>query len=240
MRLIAGNWKANGTPAEATALCRALPPAPPGAQVVVCPPFTALEAAARALPAGVGLGAQDLFWEDGGAFTGQVTAPMLVAAGCSHVLVGHSERRRDLGETDAQVAAKLAAAWRHGLVPILCVGETAQQRDAGETAAVLRRQVTVALQGSRPAPLAVAYEPIWAIGTGRAAQPEDCRAGLTVVRAALHRTWGVGAPCLYGGSVNPANCAAFWLQGGADGALVGGASLDAGAFGAICRAAGGD
>jgi triosephosphate isomerase len=240
LRLIVGNWKANGTESEARALSGALPPPPPGVEVVVCPPFTALAAARAALPPGVALGAQDVSAADGGAFTGEVTAAMLLDAGCRLALVGHSERRQHFRETDADAAAKLAACWRARLLPLLCVGETASERAAGMTEAVLGRQVGLALKGAAPAPLWIAYEPVWAIGTGAAATPQDCAGGLRAIRGALAATWpGASVPLLYGGSVNPANCAAFWGAGGADGALVGGASLDAGAFAAICRAAGG-
>ncbi len=245
MRVIAGNWKAQRTSAEAEVLCAALSsalvPLPNGVRVIICPPFTALDAARRRLPPDVGVGAQDVFWEDSGAFTGEVTPPMLTDLGCGHVIVGHSERRQYFGETDETVAMKLRACWRHGLTPILCVGETLQQREGGETAAVLRRQLRGALEATAPAPLLVAYEPVWAIGTGRAARPEDCAQGLATLREELECRWGPaarGVPHLYGGSVNAANCAPFWGEGRADGALVGGASLDAGAFAAICRSAG--
>jgi triosephosphate isomerase len=244
VRLVAGNWKAHGTAAEAASLCRALDRPPPGVYVVICPPHTALDAVRRHLPEGIRMGAQDLFWEDRGAFTGAVTGPMLAEAGVTHVIVAHSERRRYFGETDETAARKLQACWRNGLVPILCVGETLEQREAGHTAAVLRAQVVAALRGSGPATLCVAYEPIWAIGTGRAASPRDCAEGLAAIRAALGSAWPDGGAsavaCLYGGSVSPSNCAGFWGEGSADGALVGGASLDAQAFSAICRAAGGD
>lgn len=244
MRWVVGNWKAQaGAPQGGGSLgrelCAQLPRVLPGVQVVVCPPFTALAAVGEVLSQGVRLGAQDVFWEDGGAFTGEITASMLAACGCTHVIVGHSERRRLFAETDQQVAGKLRACWRQGLQPILCVGETEEERRDGDTAAVLGRQVRAALDGSEAGPLAVAYEPVWAIGTGRAAGPEDCAAGLAVVAAALAACWGpVGdVPLLYGGSVSAENCRAFWEGGRADGALVGGASLQAGAFAAICAAA---
>jgi triosephosphate isomerase len=248
-RFIVGNWKMHGTQTEGAALAdrlrRALGPVPPGVRVVVCPPFTALDRVATALEgSGLGLGAQDVFWEDAGAFTGEVSAPMLAAVGCRHVVVGHSERRFHLGETDAMVARKLGACWRHGLEPILCVGETAEERAADATAQRLRAQVEAALAAvGGPRTLAVAYEPVWAIGGGRAARPEDCAAGLAVVRQVLRDLWGEAAravACLYGGSVNPQNCRAFWKEGGADGLLIGGASLDAEAFAAICRQAAGE
>ncbi len=239
MRRIIGNWKANGTAAAARALCAALPPPPAGVEAAVCPPFTALWAAREALGAGIGLGAQDVSPAAGGAFTGEVTAGMLRDAGCRLAIVGHSERRQHFGETDARVRAKLAACWREGLLPLLCVGETAEQRASGRAAEVLRAQVRGALEGAAPGPLWIAYEPVWAIGTGTPAAPPDCAAGLGAIREALSSAWpGAAVPLLYGGSVNPGNCADFWTAGGAEGALVGGASLDSAAFGAICRAAG--
>lgn len=239
MRHIVGNWKANGTADYARALCAALVRPPVGVEAAVCPPFTALAAARDGLPEGIGLGAQDVSRTEGGAFTGEVTAAMLRDAGCRLALVGHSERRQHFGETDAHVRAKLAACWRAGLLPLLCVGETAEQRASGRAAEVLRAQVRGALEGAAPGPLWIAYEPVWAIGTGTPAAPPDCAAGLGAIRGALAEAWPEAAvPLLYGGSVNPGNCAAFWSAGGAEGALVGGASLDAAAFGAICRAAG--
>lgn len=240
-RWIVGNWKAPAQTAAASgALAAALSPGPGGVHVAVCPPFTALTTVRGALAAGIDLGAQDVFWEDAGAYTGEITAPMLKAAGCSCAIVGHSERRRLLGETDEMVGRKLRACWRHALVPILCVGETLQQHEAGQTAGVLGEQVRAAIGDADPAPLLLAYEPVWAIGTGEAASPGDCALGLAVVRSTLALHWGAAAdacPALYGGSVTAENCRAFWDQGEADGALVGGASLDAAAFAAICRAA---
>ena len=245
-RLIVANWKMHGTQAEGAALAARvaadLRPVPPGVDVVLCPPFTALDRVAAALAAsGLRLGAQDVFWEDRGAFTGEVAPPMLTALGCTHAIVGHSERRAHLGETDAGVARKLDACWRHGLTPILCVGETAAERAAGETEARLHAQVAAALEGRKcPKPLAIAYEPVWAIGGGRAAAPADCAAGLAVIRGVLAEMWAECADdmaCLYGGSVNPENCRVFWEEGAADGSLIGGASLDAAAFVSICRQA---
>ena len=242
-RWLIGNWKMNGTRAEAAARVAALnallAEAPAGVHCIVCPPFTALEAAAAALVAPLELGAQDVAWADAGALTGEVSPPMLGDVGCRYAIIGHSERRQFLGETDDMVSRKLAALWRFGLTPILCVGETLGQRAHGETEAVLARQVRAALSGAEPAPLLVAYEPVWAIGSGQPATPRDCAAGLDAVRTALRQAWGgdADAPCLYGGSVSPAHCREFWDEGGADGALVGGASLDPEAFAAICRAA---
>ncbi len=243
-RLIMGNWKAGCTTRAAAAeltraLAAALPAPPPGVQVVLLPPFTALEVVSGLLPPDSSLGAQDIFWEDAGAYTGTVTGPMLTDLGCSCALVGHSERRRLLGETDEQAARKILACRRHGLLPVLCVGESLDQREAGQTEAVLRRQVGAALADCPPGPLAVAYEPLWAVGTGRAATTGDCAAGLEVIRAAVAAAWpwALRVPCLYGGSVTAGNCAGFWHEGTADGALIGGASLRAEEFAAICRQA---
>ena len=232
----------HGTRAEArervSQLTRLLPEAPPGVRTVIFPPFTALAEAGAVKGTVLELGAQNVGWADQGALTGEVSPPMLAELGCRYVIVGHSERRHLLGETDAIVARRLAAAWRAGMVPVLCVGETLDERDAGRTEAVLSGQVRAALDATEPAPLLIAYEPVWAIGTGRAATPQDCAAGLATIREALGKIWaGRDVPCLYGGSVTPQNCRAFWASGEADGALVGGASLDPEAFAAICRAA---
>ena len=244
MRWIIGNWKMNGTRAEARQrtqeLLRALPPLPEGLHVAVCPPYTSLGATAEVLTPPLELGAQDVSWQDSGAFTGEVSAPMLRDAGCGLCVVGHSERRQLLGESDGMVAQKLRALWRHGLLPVLCVGETLAEREQGRTEEVLRMQLLAALEGSSPADLLVAYEPVWAIGTGRPAHAADSARGLGVLRQALDAVWGAdgaGVPCLYGGSVSAANCAPFWTEGRADGALLGGASLDAQAFAAIVRSA---
>lgn len=244
-RWICGNWKMHGTRAETRArvaeLCRLLPRAPAAVRIVIFPPFTALDVAAAQAGPQLELGAQNVGWAERGALTGEVAPPMLAELGCRFVIVGHSERRHLLGETDAVVAKRLAAAWRGGLTPLLCVGETLEERDAGRTGAVLAGQLRAALAGTDPAPLLIAYEPVWAIGTGRAAAPPDCAAGLKTVRAVLAELWGDAVvPCLYGGSVTADNSRPFWDAGGADGALVGGASLDPEAFAAICRAASGE
>ncbi len=246
-RLVVGNWKMHETVAEARALTRSLraelgrPPS--GVRVVVCPPFTALAAVGEDLAGcGIELGAQDVAWADAGAFTGEVSAVMLRELGCGCALVGHSERRALLGETDAQVRDKLRACRRHGLLPLLCVGETLAERQADATDRRLAGQVAAALDGVEPGPLWLAYEPVWAIGSGRAATPADCRAGLAVLRAAVAGAFGGGAGAvayLYGGSVKPDNAGTFVGAGEADGLLVGGASLDAAAFAGICRASGG-
>lgn len=245
-RLVVGNWKMHKTVVQAQDLIQALraaqPRPPAGVRVIVCPPFTALAAVSALTGDGIGLGAQDVAWADAGAFTGEVSAAMLRDLGCGSALVGHSERRTLLGETDRQVRDKLLACRRHGLVPLLCVGETLAERQANVTGRRLGAQVAAALDGVEPGPLWVAYEPVWAIGSGQAATPQDCRVGLAVLRAALRTAWGdesAGVACLYGGSVTAANAGAFVDAGEADGLLVGGASLDAAAFAGICRAAGG-
>jgi len=249
-RLVTGNWKMHKTAAEGGALAadisararRELP-----CEIAVCPPFTAIEAVAAALRGGpVRLGAQNLHAEPQGAYTGEIAGAMLVAHGCQLVIVGHSERRHGMGETDAIVAAKLNAARRDGLVPIVCVGETLAEREAGGTDAVLERQVGAAYAGLGPADAAVtvvAYEPVWAIGTGRVASPEQARAAHRVIRSALDRGVGPGVgegmAILYGGSVNANNAVALFAEEDLDGALVGGASLDAPGFWSIALAAGG-
>lgn len=244
-RLIAGNWKMNLLQAEAGVLGRGLVEALNGgrglaADVALCPPFTALGVVAEAIKgSAIVLGAQDCHEKASGAFTGSVSAPMLKDAGCRYVILGHSERRHGLGETDAMVKAKVEAAWAAGLTPILCLGETLAERDAGQTLAVVRRQ----LAGSLPAPekpLVVAYEPVWAIGTGRvpteadiAAVHRDLRAGLVKARKD-----GAAIPILYGGSAKPDNAKALLAVDEVGGLLVGGASLDAKGFAAMVRAAG--
>jgi len=247
-RLVIGNWKMNKTSAEASALAaelRGLLGVSPPCAVAVCPPFTALEAVRVALAGtAVELGAQNLHAERAGAFTGEISGSMLASAGCRFVLVGHSERRHGLGESDADVARKLRAALRDQLQPVVCVGETLVERDGDRTAEVLVRQVSAAFDGLPAAELAmtvVAYEPVWAIGTGRVATPEQAREAHQIVRATLDRVAGAGSgtrtPVLYGGSVNPANATALFAEEDVDGALVGGASLEASSFFHIAAAA---
>ena len=255
-RLVAGNWKMNKTASEGAALAReivALSAGDPAAsasavEVVLCPPFTALEAVGAALRGnGVHLGAQDLHAESHGAFTGEISGAMLAALACRFVLVGHSERRHLMGETDEQVARKMRAALRDCLVPIVCVGETLGEHEAGRTADVLVRQIAAAYTGLDAATArgtVIAYEPVWAIGTGKVATPEQARDAHRVIRATLHQVVGADTgstlPILYGGSVNAGNAAALFAEEEVDGALVGGASLIAADFVAICRAARGE
>lgn len=244
--LLAGNWKMHGTATEAVALVDELLQAIADVsdrEVLVAPPFTALVPVADRLRGSrVRLAAQNLYWEERGAFTGEVSGPMLVEAGCSHVIVGHSERRQLFGDTDEWVARKAQAAARAGLIPIVCVGETLAERDADATLAVVERQVRAGLAALDPAALAtivLAYEPVWAIGTGKVATPEQAQE----VHAAIRRILGdVAGPSvaaavriLYGGSVKADNVDALMRQPDVDGALVGGASLKAGEFARIVR-----
>jgi len=243
--LAAANWKMYLLRAEARAFCAALRAAPPtpGADAVIFPSHPLLGAVAEALAGSeIEVGGQDLHPEDQGAHTGDVSGAQLADAGCRWVLVGHSERRRDHGEDDALVARKLAAAVRHGLRPILCLGETRDERRAGETFAVLERQLAAALTTAPVDGLGwvVAYEPVWAIGTGDVATPEQAQDAHAFLRARLAE---LGSPALaaslrllYGGSVKPDNAAELIAQPDVDGFLVGGASLDAGKFLAIIHA----
>lgn len=244
--LIAGNWKMHKTTAEARALIAALRDAilPRGVEVAVCPPFTALAAAAEALgTSSIRLGGQDLYWETQGAFTGEIAPGMLIDVGCTYVIVGHSERRQFFGETDETVARKVRVAFAAGLVPIACVGERLDERDARKTADVVTRQTTAVLDGlsvEQVGRLVIAYEPVWAIGTGRSASGADAADVIALIRSlAAQRNPDAAAQTriLYGGSVTPDNIGQFMGQPDIDGALVGGASLDADKFLAIIRGA---
>jgi len=227
---IAGNWKMYKGPREAGAFCRALREADlGGVDVAVCPPFVSLADAVQVLAGTeIGVFAQNCHWEAEGAFTGEVSAPMLRELGVYGTIVGHSERRQLFGETDEKVARRADAALERGLHVIACVGETEAEREAGETEAVLRRQVSVLHEDDN---LVVAYEPVWAIGTGRTATPEMAQEAHAFVKSLLD------VPVLYGGSVKAENAAELAAQPDVDGALVGGASLDVESFAAICRAA---
>lgn len=246
--IVAGNWKMNTTLAEATVLAGAVrEPLSALAAVdsVLCPPFVWLGAVRDVLRgSSVGLGAQNCHYELKGAFTGEVAPPMLAELGCSHVIVGHSERRALFGETDDGVAKKLRAAQAHGLVPIVCVGERLDEREAGRTNEVVGHQVRAALKGlpgDAVGALVLAYEPIWAIGTGHAATAEQANDTIGFIRDSVRPLLGSGAAAAvriqYGGSVTPANAAELFAQPEIDGALVGGASLRAQDFVAICQAA---
>ncbi|MCQ8277314.1 triose-phosphate isomerase [Acetobacteraceae bacterium KSS8] len=244
-QLIAGNWKMNGTLAAAEALARALLDAPRdgiGAELLVCPPFVHLQAVGRILNGSdVALGAQDCSVAAGGAHTGDVAAPMLPELGCTHIVLGHSERRQNHHELDETVREKVVAARAAGLVPIVCVGETEEQRAAGQQDDVVGWQ----LKGSLPndfadGPGVVAYEPVWAIGTGRTATEDDVAAMHGFIRAELVRQFGdkgASVRILYGGSVNATNAAALLGVPEVGGALVGGASLKPQDFLSIARAA---
>jgi triosephosphate isomerase len=242
--LVAGNWKMHKTAAEATEYCARLLrllPEPPPADVAACPPFTAVEATARALQGSpVWVAAQDVSDAERGAHTGQVSAEMIVAAGATGVIVGHSERRA-LGETDALVARKLRRALDAGLTVILCVGESLERREEGETEPWLTGQVLAALdEVRRPETerLAIAYEPIWAIGTGRTATPAVAQEACELIRRVARPALDADAlRVLYGGSVTPENAGALMAQPDIDGALVGGASLDPESFASIVAAA---
>ncbi len=240
---IAGNWKMHTTEAEARALARAVAEQTADArcEVAVCVPFPHLAPVREALLGShVRLGAQDVFWEPKGAYTGEVSAPMLEDY-CQLVIIGHSERRQHFCETDEWVNRKLRAVLASRLDPIVCVGETLDQRRAGNTETVLERQVRAGLAGIRPSPrITIAYEPVWAIGTGETATPEQAQAACAFIRKLLRELGGDVADAIriqYGGSVNPANAAALLAQPDIDGALVGGASLDAAQFAAIVAAA---
>jgi triosephosphate isomerase len=226
--LLAANWKMYKGPRETREFCSAFTP-PEGVEAVLCPPFVSL---ASAVESGHTVFAQNVHWADEGAFTGEVSAPMLLELGVAGAIVGHSERRQYFDETDETVARRTVSALGHGLRVIACVGESLEEREAGQTEIVLRIQVEAIADAVGPHEgLVVAYEPVWAIGTGRTATPEQAREAHAFVKSLLD------APVLYGGSVKPDNAAELLGQPGVDGALVGGASLDVESFTAICRAA---
>jgi triosephosphate isomerase len=241
--LLIGNWKMHLTVRQAAAYLRDLLPRLPadaGREVAVAPPFTALAAAAEALAGGpVRLAAQDLFWEDEGPYTGEVSPTMLQDLGVAYAIVGHSERRQHLGETDLIVNRKVRAALRSNLRPVICVGEQQPARDSGRAPSIVRAQLLHAVEdvpGADLPRLAIAYEPVWAIGTGKAATPRDAAEMHAFIRRELELLFGEGARrvrVLYGGSVTGANIDAFMAQPEIDGALVGGASLRAEEFARI-------
>lgn len=248
--LIVGNWKMNKTASEATAFIRDLlarvPAQPANLELVVAPPFTALESVRLALgpSSPIQLGAQDLFWEDHGAYTGEVSAPMLKDLGCRYVIVGHSERRTLFGEREDLIQKKIRAALNHGLRPILCIGETLAQRDNGTTDHVLTQQVHDGLSGLTTEALAtitIAYEPVWAIGTGKSATVEQAIAAHRTIRQVLAAVASPAvADCtriLYGGSVTPQNIESLLASDQIDGALIGGACLQVESFATIATVA---
>jgi triosephosphate isomerase len=231
-RLVAGNWKMHGSLAANAALLDALVAA--GVDCAVCVPFPYLaQAADRLRGTRLALGAQTVSEHASGAYTGEVSASMLGEFGCRYVLVGHSERRQVFGETDAQVAAKFAAAQGAGITPILCVGETLAEREAGRTQEVVARQLDAVLAKGELGDAVLAYEPVWAIGTGRTATPQQAQE----VHAFLRQRVTAATRVLYGGSVKADNAAAIFAQPDVDGGLIGGASLKAQEFIAICKLA---
>jgi len=245
-KLIAANWKMHKTAQEAREFVDSFIPQVYDHQrdeIVLCPAFVAIPATVEALAdAPIGVGGQDMFWKKEGPYTGAVSAHMLRAAGCTHVILGHSERRQYFGETDDTVNRKLHAALAAGLKPIVCVGEVLEEREAGLTDSILRRQCSIAFRevsGSQAHPLVVAYEPVWAIGTGKTATPELAADAHRVIRAEAAQAFGIEVAAkmriLYGGSVKPENARALMSQDEIDGALVGGASLDPKSFAAIVK-----
>ncbi|MFN3544333.1 MAG: triose-phosphate isomerase [Thiobacillus sp.] len=243
-KLVAGNWKMNGSLAENAALLAAIKPALAGIEAAVCVPFPYLAQVQAALAgSSIAWGAQNLSEHAKGAFTGEVSASMLLDFGCTYVIVGHSERRSLYGESDDAVAKKYIAAQAAGLTPILCVGESLQERETGVTEQVVARQLDAVIAAAGVASLAkavVAYEPVWAIGTGKTATPEQAQAVHAFIRgkvAALDPAVAAGLVIQYGGSVKASNAAELMAQPDIDGGLIGGASLVAEEFVAICRAA---
>jgi len=232
-KIAVGNWKMNCTISEAVLLATQLRESlgsVVGVDVAVCPPFPDIKSVHEALEdSPIRVGAQDVYHEDSGAYTGAVS-PLMLEGLCDYVIVGHSERRQRFGDTDEQVSKKLGAVLRHGMCPILCVGETLEENEAGKTVEVLDRQLSVALAALHPSnELIIAYEPIWAIGTGRAARADDVNGTLQWLRDLMARIWDEDAArdtrLLYGGSVTPDNTVEFVSQSEIDGTLVGGASL---------------
>ena len=245
-KVIAANWKMYKTPEHAKQFFHDFLPLVKGHdrdEIVICPPYVDLHASLEAAKGSEAtIGAQNLYWKEEGAFTGEVSSTMLVAVGCTHVIIGHSERRQYFGETDDTVNLKLKAALEHGLTPIVCVGEVLEEREAGLTEDVLRRQCVRAfhaLSAKKAAKLVIAYEPVWAIGTGKTATPEMAADAHAIIRAEAAKAFGEEFAeklrILYGGSVKPDNATALMSQEEIDGALVGGASLDPKSFTAIVK-----
>lgn len=245
-KLMAANWKMYKTPQQAQDFLRAFLPMVDGHdrdEIAICPSFVCLPAVVEALAGHyIGIGAQNLHWEREGAYTGEVSAAMLKAVGCTHVIIGHSERRQYFGENDDTVNRKLQAALPAGLTPIVCVGEVLQERESGLTEEVLRRQCQRGLRGisgDQARTLVIAYEPVWAIGTGKTATPQIAAEAHIVIRAEAAKALGKVAAdnmrILYGGSVKPENAKALMSESEIDGALVGGASLDPKSFTAIVK-----
>ena len=245
-KLMAANWKMYKTPDQTRDFFRDFLPLVKKHdrdEIAVCPPFLDVPAAVEAAKgSNVAIGAQNMYWEKEGAFTGEISTGMLLAVGCTHVIIGHSERRQYFGETDDTVNLRLKAALEAGLVPIVCVGEVLEEREAGLTEDVLRRQCLRAfhaISGKKAAKLVIAYEPVWAIGTGRTATPQLASEAHQVIRSeagkALGEELAENLRILYGGSVKPENAKALMSEAEIDGALVGGASLDPKSFAAIVK-----
>ena len=245
-KLIAANWKMYKNPVQTKEFFRDFLTLISGHdrdEIVICPPYVDLHAAIESAKGSkIAVGAQNVYWKNDGAFTGEIAPQMLVAVGCTHVIIGHSERRQYFGETDDTVNLKLKASLEHGLTPIVCVGEVLEEREAGLTEDVLRRQCLRAfnaLSAKKAAKLVVAYEPVWAIGTGKTATPEMAADAHVLIRGeavkAFGDEFGANLRILYGGSVKPENAKALMSQEEIDGALVGGASLDAKSFAAIVK-----
>jgi len=245
-KLIAANWKMYKNPSQTKEFFRDFLPVISGHdrdEIVICPPYIDIHMAIEsATGSRIAVGAQNVYWKGEGAFTGEIAPQMLVAVGCTHVIIGHSERRQYFGETDDTVNLKLKAALEHGLTPIVCVGEVLEEREAGLTEDVLRRQCMRAfnaLSAKKAAKLVVAYEPVWAIGTGKTATPEMAADAHVLIRGEAAKSFGEefasALRILYGGSVKPENAKALMSQEEIDGALVGGASLDAKSFAAIVK-----
>lgn len=245
-KLIAGNWKMNKTPSQAVVLAQELARTVKGnesAQIVVCPPYTALVSVRDVLKGStIELGAQDLHWDDQGAFTGKISADMLLDAGCTHVIIGHSEQRTYFHESDATVNSKMKKALSTGLIPIVCVGETLEERDGNRAFDVVKKQTEGAFAGiTDPGPTVIAYEPVWAIGTGRNATPEQAQEMHAFIRklvGTIHSpSIAASMRILYGGSMKPDNAKGLMNQGDIDGGLIGGAALKADSFYGIVQAA---
>jgi triosephosphate isomerase (TIM) len=245
-KLMAANWKMYKTPDQTREFFRDFLPLVEKHdrdEIALCPPFVNVPAAVEAARgSNIAVGAQNMYWEKEGAFTGEISTGMLLAVGCTHVIIGHSERRQYFGETDDTVNLKLKAALEAGLVPIVCVGEVLEEREAGLTEDVLRRQCLRAfhaISGKKAAKLVIAYEPVWAIGTGRTATPQLASEAHQVIRSeagkALGEELAENLRILYGGSVKPENAKALMSEAEIDGALVGGASLDPKSFAAIVK-----
>ncbi|MHB8170225.1 MAG: triose-phosphate isomerase [Thermincolia bacterium] len=244
--IIAGNWKMHKTVTEAVAMVnqlKSLVAGVKGVEVVVCPTFIALDAVAKAIEgSNIALGAQNMYWEDKGAFTGEISPGMLKEIGCKYVILGHSERRQYFGETDETVNKKVKAAFAHGLIPIMCVGELLEEREAGVTEKVVKTQTEGGLAGLSPdlvKQLVIAYEPVWAIGTGKTASSQDAQQVIAYIRQVVAGIYGPEVADLvriqYGGSVKAEKAGELMGQQDVDGALVGGAALEAESFAGIVK-----